>query len=70
MRSVLAASPLSLGAIVLRIESGWCAMENPSYAARNTSNSGWGSNARWKMPGCFKALAVHSPVDKLGNVIS
>jgi hypothetical protein len=76
MRSVLAASPLSLGAPVLRLRESSAAlryaMENPSNARSKALRPGWDSGVCWNIPRRerLKATPVHRPVDNLGNFIS
>ncbi len=73
MRSMLAASPLSLGALVLRIESGSCAMENPINARQRPLEHVelWlGIQRSLADAGLLQGAPVHRSVDKLGNFIS
>ena len=78
MRSVLAASPLSLGAPVLRFErverGGSLCDGEPKLRHSNALKPGFGTSSplagNFSGVKRFKALPVHRPVDKLGNFIS
>ena len=85
MRSMLAASPLSLGAPVLRFErverDGSLCDGEPKHSDSGTlystasipsiaTNPGWGSGLPENDWAASKALPIHRPVDKLGNFFS